>query len=112
MTAKRFVLAIDQGTTGSAALLVDHDLRVLGRAKREYPQIYPRPGLGRAQPGGHLAVVDGGVREVVASSGVSPQEIAAIGITNQRETSLCGIASPASRCTTRSSGSAAVPRTL
>jgi glycerol kinase len=88
MTAKRFVLAIDQGTTGSAALLVDHDLRVLGRAKREYPQIYPRPGWVEHNPEDIWQSTMASVREVLSGSGVSPKEIAAIGITNQRETSL------------------------
>jgi glycerol kinase len=88
MTAKRFVLAIDQGTTGSAALLVDRELKVLGRSKREYPQIYPRPGWVEHDPEDIWQSAMAAVRDVFASSGTSPAEVAAVGITNQRETSL------------------------
>ena len=88
MTAKRFVLAIDQGTTGSAALLVDRELKVHGRAKREFPQIYPRPGWVEHDSEDIWQSSLAAIREVFASSGKSPGEVAALGITNQRETSL------------------------
>jgi glycerol kinase len=88
MTGKRYVLAIDQGTTGSAALLVDPELRVLGRAKREFPQLYPRPGWVEHDPEDIWQSSLAAVREVLAAAKAEPREIAAIGITNQRETSL------------------------
>ena len=88
MTEKRYVLAIDQGTTGSAALLVDHELRVHGRAKREYPQIYPRPGWVEHDPEDIWQSTLAVVRQVLSESGKSAAEISAIGVTNQRETSL------------------------
>jgi glycerol kinase len=88
MTEKRLVLAIDQGTTGSAALLIDRDLHVLAHAKREFPQHYPQPGWVEHDPEDIWQSVLAAVREVFQRSGRSPREVAAIGITNQRETSL------------------------
>jgi glycerol kinase len=88
MAPKRYVLAIDQGTTGSAALLVDHDLRVLGHAKKEFRQLYPQPGWVEHDPEDIWQSSLAAVREVLSASGASASEIAAIGIANQRETSL------------------------
>ena len=82
------ILAIDQGTTGTTCLLVDAGLRVLARSTREFPQHFPQPGWVEHDPdelwGSVLAVI----ADVIASSGVEAGRIAAIGITNQRETSL------------------------
>jgi hypothetical protein len=88
MTDKRLVLAIDQGTTGSAALLVDRELRVLAHAKREFPQRYPQPGWVEHDPEEIWQSVLAAVREVFERSGRSAREVAAIGITNQRETTV------------------------
>lgn len=88
MTEKRLVLAIDQGTTGSAALLVDRELRVLAHAKREFPQRYPQPGWVEHDPEEIWQSVLAAVREVFERSGRSAWEVAAVGITNQRETTL------------------------
>ncbi len=87
-TAKRYLLALDQGTTGSTALLIGADLRIVGKANREFPQIFPQPGWVEHDP---MAIWDsqlGAVADVLASSGVDPRQIAAIGITNQRETTV------------------------
>jgi len=88
MTEKRLVLAIDQGTTGSAALLVDRELRVLAHAKREFPQRYPQPGWVEHDPEEIWQSVLAAVREVFERSGRTAREVAAIGITNQRETTV------------------------
>ncbi|MBN8634507.1 MAG: glycerol kinase GlpK [Anaerolineae bacterium] len=81
-----YILALDQGTTSSRAILFDHDGRIVKTAQREFPQIYPQPGWVEHDPNdiwnSQLEVA----RQVVA--GLQPGEIAAIGITNQRETTL------------------------
>jgi glycerol kinase len=82
------ILAIDQGTTGSTCLLVDPQLRVLARATREFPQHFPRPGWVEHDPEELYGSVLGAIADVLARSGVDTGRIAAVGITNQRETSL------------------------
>ena len=82
------ILAIDQGTTGSTALVMGTDGATLGRANREFPQHFPSPGWVEHEPEEIWASVAGSVREALALAGVGGQDIAAIGITNQRETTL------------------------
>jgi glycerol kinase len=77
------ILALDQGTTGSTALLVHQDGTVLGRGYREFTQHYPRPGWVEHDPEEILRVSLDAMREALASTGERP---AGIGITNQRET--------------------------
>ena len=83
-----FVLALDQGTTSSRAIAVDHSGKVLASAQREFPQHYPRPGWVEHDPEdlweSQLAVA----RESLAGVPQSAGEPAALGITNQRETTL------------------------
>ncbi|MBI4600957.1 MAG: glycerol kinase GlpK, partial [Planctomycetes bacterium] len=80
------ILAIDQGTTGTKAVLVGEDLQVIGEASRELPQHFPRPGWVEHDLEEIHATVRGAVRDVLARTGVKPSRIAAVGITNQRET--------------------------
>jgi glycerol kinase len=82
------VLAIDQGTTGSTALVLDQDLTVLGRANTEFPQIYPQPGWVEHDPDAIWASVGDCVRRALGAAGVGADRVAAIGITNQRETTV------------------------
>jgi glycerol kinase len=82
------ILAIDQGTTGSTCLVVDTSLRVLARATHEFPQHFPRPGWVEHDPEELWASVMQAIADVLAKPEVSAGRIAAIGITNQRETSL------------------------
>ena len=77
------ILALDQGTTGSTALVIGADGRVLGRGYREVPQHFPRPGEVEHDPDDILRVTVDAAREALAQAGVRP---AAVGITNQRET--------------------------
>jgi len=86
--ADRYLLAIDQGTTGSTALILSSDARVLGRSNSEYPQHYPKPGWVEHEPDQLWASVQGAVRDALTRAGVSPRDCAGIGITNQRETTL------------------------
>ena len=81
-----YILALDQGTTSSRALLFDRDLRPCGAAQREFPQLYPQPGWVEHDPEAiwqsQLAVL----LEVVERAGCGPEAIAALAVANQRET--------------------------
>ncbi len=83
----RYVLAIDQGTTSSRALLFDADCRVAGLAQREFTQHFPRSGWVEHDAEEIWAGVVATAREAVAQAG-GPANIVAIGISNQRETSV------------------------
>ena len=82
------VLAFDQGTTSSRAILFDHEGSILGLAQREFTQHYPRPGWVEHDAEEIWKSQLGVAREVIETSGLVPKDIAAIGITNQRETTL------------------------
>ena len=84
----RYVLALDQGTTSSRAALVDEKQNVVAILSREFPQIYPEEGWVEHDPMDIWSSQYGVMMEVVAKSGVAPEDIAAIGITNQRETAV------------------------
>lgn len=77
------ILALDQGTTGSTALVIHQDGRVLGRGYREFTQYFPRPGWVEHDPEEILRVSLEAAREAIAAAGEMP---AGLGITNQRET--------------------------
>ncbi len=81
------VLAIDQGTTGSRAIVYDRRGRAVASAYEEFPQIFPQARLGRARPRGDLAERRTG-RSRRSWPGSPAASIAAIGITNQRETTV------------------------
>ena len=87
MTA-RHVLAIDQGTTGTTVLVVNHDGRIVGRGYSEFPQYYPNIGGVEHNPEEIWATVERTVPAALANAGISGGEIAAIGLTNQRETTM------------------------
>ena len=82
------LLAIDQGTTGSTALVLAEDGRTLGRATREFAQHFPKPGWVEHDPEEIWASVVASVEEALAAAKLTGRDIAAIGITNQRETTL------------------------
>lgn len=88
MTVKRYVLALDEGTTSTRAILFDRDMNIVSVAQHEFAQIYPASGWVEHDPTELYAKQYAAMTECVAQSGVSPQEIAAIGITNQRETTV------------------------
>ena len=81
-----FVLAIDQGTTSSRAIVFNHDSATVGEAQREFTQHYPRPGWVEHDANEIWDVTLAVMREALEDAGASPEDIAAIGITNQRET--------------------------
>ena len=82
------VLAIDQGTTGSTAILVDEGLEVRGRATTEFPQHYPRPAWVEHRPEEIWGSVQASVAVALREAQVDARQIRAIGITNQRETTV------------------------
>src|SRR5688500_7483363 len=84
----RFLLAIDQGTTGSTALVLSEQARVIGRATREFAQHFPEPGLVERDADESWASVGDAVQEALAAASVKASDCAGIGITNQRETTL------------------------
>ena len=83
-----YILALDQGTTSSRAIVFDRAGRIVASAQREFPQRYPQPGWVEHDPQeiweSQLAVA----REAVAGAGITPAQVAALGITNQRETTV------------------------
>ena len=83
-----YLLAIDQGTTGTTVLVLDRSLNVLGRGYGEIPQIYPRPGEVEHDPAAIWGSVTAALAAALRQAGVPAGGIAAIGITNQRETTL------------------------
>jgi glycerol kinase len=82
------ILAIDQGTTGTTVLIVDRRGRVVAQAYGELPQHYPRPGWVEHDPDEILQVTFAVIRRALANGRIPPGRIAAIGITNQRETTI------------------------
>jgi glycerol kinase len=86
--AGRFVLALDQGTTGSTALVVDGDGAVRARGYAELPQHFPRPGWVEHDPEAIWATVEQSATQALRAAGAAPTDVAAIGITNQRETAI------------------------
>ena len=82
----KYVLAIDQGTTGSTALLLDKSLRVAGKANCEFPQHFPQPGWVEHDLKQIWASVLEALKKAMRKARAKPSDIAAIGITNQRET--------------------------
>ncbi|MBS4539597.1 glycerol kinase GlpK [Clostridium sp. D2Q-11] len=81
-------MALDQGTTSSRAILFNHNSEIVNVAQKEFKQIYPKPGWVEHDPMEIWGSQSGVAREVLETAGIRPQEIAAIGITNQRETTI------------------------
>ncbi len=85
---KKYILALDEGTTSARAILFDKNVNVVASAQHEIPQIYPQPGWVEQDPMDIYASQYAALTECIAKSDVSPDEIAAVGITNQRETTI------------------------
>ncbi len=83
-----FVLALDQGTTSSRALVFDHAGTVRAVAQQEFRQIFPQPGWVEHDAGEIWATQSGVMHEALARAGIGARDVAAIGITNQRETTV------------------------
>ncbi|HOY41744.1 MAG TPA: glycerol kinase GlpK [Chitinophagales bacterium] len=85
---KKYILAFDQGTTSSRAILFDKNGNIVSVAQREFTQIFPQPGWVEHDPNEIWQSQIEVAREAVAKANIQPREIAAIGITNQRETAI------------------------
>ena len=85
---KKYLLALDQGTTSSRAILFDLEQNIVGVSQREFTQYFPRNGWVEHDPEEIWESQRAVMEAVIAESRVSPEEIAAIGITNQRETTV------------------------
>ncbi len=84
----QYVMSIDQGTTGSTVIILDKDLNVRGRANVEFPQIYPKPGWVEHDPEEIWSSVERAIELSLEEAGLTGKDISAIGITNQRETTV------------------------
>src|SRR5256885_8018051 len=84
----KVVLAIDQGTTGTTALVIDQRLAVKGKANVEFRQIFPKPGWVEHDFEDIWKSMQKAIGAALKQSGIKTSQIAAIGITNQRETTL------------------------
>ncbi|TCI68577.1 MULTISPECIES: glycerol kinase GlpK [unclassified Exiguobacterium] len=85
---KRYILALDQGTTSSRAIIFDHDGKIVTVAQREFKQYFPKPGWVEHNANEIWGSVLAVMAEAFGSADIDPKEIAAIGITNQRETAV------------------------
>ena len=83
-----YILALDQGTTSSRAILFDREQNIVQIAQKEFTQLYPRPGWVEHDPMEIYSSQYGVMMEAIAQSGIPVSQIAAIGITNQRETTI------------------------
>ncbi|KUO70970.1 MAG: glycerol kinase [Clostridia bacterium BRH_c25] len=84
----KYIMALDQGTTSSRAIIFDKVGKIIGMAQKEFTQIYPTAGWVEHNPMEIWGTQSGAAREVMDRSGITAEQIAAIGITNQRETAV------------------------
>ena len=84
----KYIVALDQGTTSSRAILFDESQNIIGVAQKEFTQIYPNEGWVEHDPMEIWASQSGVLSEVIARAGISQHDIIALGITNQRETTI------------------------
>ena len=85
---KKYILTLDEGTTSARAVLFDKDGNAVSAAQREFKQIYPQPGFVEHDPVEIFSVQYAAVTEAITAIGASAEEIAAVGVTNQRETTI------------------------
>lgn len=84
----KYIIALDQGTTSSRAIIFDENHKIVGTSQKEFTQIYPKEGWVEHDPMEIWATQSGVLAEVIAKTGISTHDIAGIGITNQRETTV------------------------
>jgi len=85
---KKYILALDQGTTSSRAIVFDHDGTIVSVAQKEFTQIFPQPGWVEHDPEEIWSTQLGVAAEAITHAGLTTENIHAIGITNQRETTI------------------------
>ncbi|GAB6169800.1 glycerol kinase GlpK [Clostridium carnis] len=84
----KYIIALDQGTTSSRAIVFDKEQNIIGISQKEFTQIYPKEGWVEHDPVEIWATQYGVLQEVIAKTNITQDEVAAIGITNQRETTI------------------------
>ena len=85
---KKYIIALDQGTTSSRAIVFDSEQQIVGVAQKEFTQIYPKEGWVEHDAMEIWSSQSGVLAEVIARTGISQHDIIGIGITNQRETTI------------------------
>ncbi|HNG62666.1 MAG TPA: FGGY family carbohydrate kinase, partial [Ferruginibacter sp.] len=85
---QQYILALDQGTTSSRAIIFDASGSIISMAQKEFAQLFPQPGWVEHDAGEIWSTQLGVAAEAISKAGLSPEQIAAIGITNQRETTV------------------------
>ena len=85
---KKYIVALDQGTTSSRAIVFDHDANIVATSQREFAQIYPNPSWVEHDPMEIWSSQSSTLIEALARAGISSKDVAAIGIANQRETTV------------------------
>ncbi|SON52277.1 glycerol kinase GlpK [Vibrio tapetis] len=88
MTEQKYMVALDQGTTSSRAVVLDHDANIVSVSQREFTQIYPQAGWVEHDPMEIYATQSSTLVEALGKAGISSDQVAGIGITNQRETTI------------------------
>ena len=86
--SKQYVMAFDAGTTGCRSILFDHSGNIITAAYQEFPQIYPQPGWVEHSPIDIWNTQMSTAKSAFAQTGIEPSQVSAIGITNQRETTV------------------------
>ncbi len=86
--AEHYILALDQGTTSSRSLVVDKKGAIIGQAQKEFKQIFPQPGWVEHDANEIWSTQFGTMAEAMAQAGINTKQVSAIGITNQRETTV------------------------
>ncbi|MBU2563382.1 MAG: glycerol kinase, partial [Actinobacteria bacterium] len=84
----KYIIALDQGTTGSRAIIFNHNGTIVSTASKEFRQIYPKPGWVEHNPIEIWSSQIEVAKAALDKAGLEPKDIAAIGITNQRETTI------------------------
>mgnify|MGYP002514710069 CR=1 FL=1 len=85
---KKYILSLDQGTTSSRAILFDKNQNIVAMSQKEFTQIFPKPGWVEHDAGEIWSTQLGVAVEAMSKAGATAEDIAAIGITNQRETTV------------------------
>ena len=87
-TTQKYIVALDQGTTSSRAIVFDHAQNIVAIGQKEFSQIYPEPGWVEHDPMEIWATQYGVLQEALIKAGITMADVAGIGITNQRETTI------------------------
>src|SRR6195952_66351 len=88
MNIPNYILSLDQGTTSSRAIVFDHEGNIVSLAQKEFSQIFPQSGWVEHDPAEIWSSQVSVATEAIIKAGLAPKDVAAIGITNQRETTI------------------------